>query len=644
MIIATAGHIDHGKTSLLKALTGVDADRLPEERARGISIDLGFVHADLAPGVRVSFIDVPGHERFIRNMLAGVGAIDAALLVVAADDGVMPQTLEHLHILDLLAVRRGIIVITKADLVPVRRHEEVVAQVQPLLAGTALEGSDICLASTRTRTGLNLLRTKLVSLAASTTRSSAHTSQFRLCIDRAFTVTGYGTVVTGTVASGAAANGDHLIVSPAGHEVRVRGLRVQDIVAARACAGERCALNLSGATVDEAGRGNWLVHPALHAPARRIDVLLRLLASETGPLTHWTPVHLHIGTADIPARITIPSIGRIAPGCEGFAQLVLERPVPALHGDRFVVRDQSAQRTLGGGIVLDPYAPRRQRRAPLRTAELQMLKHGSTTRILAGLLEITEQGVAIEAVARNLNLGPAALSQALRDTDTVVLGKEQPVGITRAAADLLRARILAALAAHHAAQPQARGMTLAALRHATHAELPPMAFGALVRWLADEQELALSHDIARLREHDATANPDDERLWQRVRRALAKSGTNVPLVAELATRLRVPESTLGDFLHRKRRGGEILQLTPTRFVLRKTLADVAASAVAVATHSEDGLFVAGQLRDRLGTGRRLTIHYLELLDRIGITQRFGDRRRIGKDFNAILGGNGSSAG
>lgn len=637
MIVATAGHIDHGKTSLLRALTGVDADRLPEERARGISIDLGFVHADLAPGVRVSFVDVPGHERFIRNMLAGVGAIDAALLVVAADDGVMPQTREHLDILDLLGVRQGIVVITKTDLVPEQRQQEVVAEVRALLAGTTLDDSPTCLASVRTGAGLESLRARLVALAVATPRSPVEEGRFRLCIDRAFSVTGHGTVVTGTVTSGTVAVGDHLVVSPAGREVRVRGVRVQDAAATRAVAGTRCAVNVSGIAVEEAGRGNWLVHPALHAPGRRVDVLLRILARETAPLAHWTPVHLHVGTADIPARVAIPGSGGIASAREGYAQLVLQRPVPVLHGDRFVVRDQSARRTLGGGIVLDPFAPRRQRRAPLRTAELEMLGHGSAARILAGLLEITEEGVAIEAAARNLNLGPEALAVALSAADAVVLGREAPLGITRAAADLLVARILAALAAHHASHPQASGMTLAALRKASATKLPPAAFEALVRRAAEQRRLVLSHDIARLRDHDATANPADERLWHRVRRALERSGAHAPPLGEMAERLHVPEHQLRDFLHRKSRSGEVIQIAASRFVLRETVAEVAASATQVAARSEDGHFLAADLRDVIGTGRRVAIHYLELLDRLGITQRFGDRRRIGKDFRGILG-------
>jgi selenocysteine-specific elongation factor len=637
VIVATAGHIDHGKTRLVRALTGVDTDRLPEERARGISIDIGFAHADLGDRTRVSFIDVPGHEKFIRNMLAGVSAIDAVLLVVAADDGVMPQTIEHLHILDLLDVRRGAAVITKTDVVPAERVAEVTAQVQQTLAGTSLAGIEAFGVSAMTGDGLPALREWLAALAAAEAQPAADGRHFRLSIDRAFTIAGSGTVVTGTVLSGAAAVGDHLVVSPAGREVRVRALRVQDAPVARAHAGQRCALNLAGIGVDEAGRGDWVVHPAAHAASHRIDARLKVLAGEDAPLAHWTPVHLHIGTADVPARIAVSGEGSLAPGATGFVQLVLERPVAALHADRFVVRDQAARRTIGGGTVLDPFAPKRQRRAQLRVAELQVLQRAAPADVLAGLLEITETGVDIAAAVRNLNLMPQSAAAALRDSDAVVLGKEMPVGITRTAADLLLARALSALQEFHAAHPQESGMDIPALRSATGTRLAAPAFQAFIRELANRQQIVLSNDLVRLRDHESTSNLDDERLWERVQRSLAKSGVHAPLVAELAQRLKVSEQQLRDFLHRKSRTGAILRVTLERFALRQTLAGIAATVVEIAGRSEDGFFTASQLRDAIGTGRGLAIHYLEFFDRLGITQRFGDRRRVGKDFTAQLG-------
>jgi selenocysteine-specific elongation factor len=417
----------------------------------------------------------------------------------------------------------------------------------------------------------------------------------------------------------------------------VRALRVQDAPAAAAHAGQRCALNLSGIAVEAVGRGDWIVHPAVHAASHRIDARLKVLASEDAPLAHWTPVHLHIGTADVPARVAISGEGGIAPGAAGFVQLVLERPVSALHADRLVVRDQGARRTIGGGIVLDAFAPRRQRKGQLRVAELQVLERESPAQVLAGLLEITEGGVDLATSVRNLNLMPAVAAAALRDAEAVVLGKESPVGITRAAADLLAARAIASLEAFHAASPQRGGMEIPALRSATGTRLPAPAFQAFIRDLANRQQIVLSNDLVRLRGHETTSNLQDERLWESVQRSLAQSGVHAPLVAELAQRLELPERLLRDFLHRKSRGGAVLRVTPERFALRQTLAVIAATATAIAARSDDGFFTAAQLRDVIGTGRGLAIHYLEFFDRLGITQRFGDRRRIGKDFTTQLG-------
>lgn len=633
MIVATAGHIDHGKTRLVKALTGIDTDRLPEERARGISIDLGFAHADL--GGRVSFIDVPGHERFIRNMLAGVCGIHAALLVVAADDGVMPQTLEHLHILDLLDVRRGAVVITKTDLVPPERTAAVHAGIDAALAGTTLAGSARFAVSAATGEGLPALQDWLRSQATGEAPAADDGRHFRLAVDRAFTVAGSGTVVTGTVHSGAVAVGEHLVVSPSGREVRVRGVQVQGAPTARAFVSQRCALNLAGAGVEDVARGDWIVHPAVHAPTNRLDARLRVLASEGEALAHWTPVHLHLGTADVPARIAVAGEGRIEPGTSGLVQVVVERPIAALHGDRFVVRDQSARRTIGGGAVIDPFAPKRRRRADPRTAQLQVLERETPAAILAGLLELSEGGVELQRLWQALNLAPANAQALLRESHAVVLGKD--VAIARAAADLLASRVLAALREFHAAQPQASGLEAAALRKTLAPRLPPEAFQAFLRELANRQAIVLSSDVARLPGHVATANPQDERLWARVRAALASSGVHTPLLAELAAQLKVKEPQLRDFLHRKSRTGEVLRITPERFCLRETLARLAATAVVVARSTDDGLFTAAQFRDAIGTGRGLAIHYLEFFDRLGITQRFGDQRRTGKDFAMQLG-------
>ena len=352
MIVGTAGHIDHGKTSLVKALTGVDADRLKEEKARGITIDLGYAYQPMPGGEVLGFIDVPGHEKFIHNMLAGATGIDHVLLVIAADDGPMPQTLEHLEILDQLGLVQGAVVLSKIDRVDAVRRDAAMAEVRHLLAGRAQAAFPILPVSSVSGDGLAALRAHLQAAAEArrlTERQhAADASPFRLAIDRSFTLGGIGTVVTGTVFDGRVSVGDRLMVSPLGLEVRVRSLHAQDRPATCGWRGQRCALNLVAPQLDprQIERGQWLLSAALHAPTQRIDARLKLLHSEAHALRHWTPVHLHLGTAHVNGRVALLQDGVLQPGHEALVQLVLDEPVGALHGDRFILRDQSARRTL----------------------------------------------------------------------------------------------------------------------------------------------------------------------------------------------------------------------------------------------------------------------------------------------------------
>ena len=625
MIVATAGHIDHGKTLLVGKLTGIDTDRLPEEKARGISIDLGFAHADLE-GARVSFVDVPGHERFIRSMLAGVCAIDAALLVVAADDGVMPQTLEHVAILDLLGVARGIVAITKVDRVAAGRAAAVAEEVRALLASTRLAGYSILPVSSVTGEGLPELRRAIARLAGEAQRRNAEGQNFRLAIDRAFTVAGTGTVVTGTIFNGSVATGDRLVVSPPGQPVRVRGIQVHGQAVERAGAASRCALSLVGADAGTAARGDWLVDPAVHAPTRRFDARVTVLPSEARALEHWTPVHVHLATVDVLGRIAIPNAGRIAPGQSASVQVVLDRAIGALRGDRFVMRDQSARRTLGGGVVIDPFSPSRRRTTAARAAELAALELDAPEDVLRGLLDAAGSGVDTERFARTLNLTAERASRAFQAAGAVVLGKEKPIALAAAAFDRLQAKTLEALRVFHAAQAQAKGMEAAALRRAVAPSLSTEAFHALLQELAARRAIALANDLARLAGHDETSNPADDALWARVRPALPPSAAT-PTIAQLAAQLGVKEPLLKDFLHRKSRGGDVVRVAPDRFYSREAMASIAAAAEDVARKA-GGTFTVAQFRDAIGTGRSIAVPLLECLDRMGITQRVGDNRRI----------------
>ena len=397
MIVATAGHVDHGKTALVRALTGVDTDRLPEEKQRGLTIDLGFAYHPLDGGQVLGFVDVPGHERFVRNMLAGVGSVDLALVVVAADDGVMPQTREHAAILDLLGVTGCIAVVSKVDKVDAARTAEVGAEIESLLSATGMGGAEVHRVSALSGAGMDALAAALRERALGLAARAAN-GRFRLCIDRAFTLKGAGLVVTGTVHAGTAHTGERLVVTPGGHEARIRGIHAQDRPAERARAGERCALNLSGRGLGPGtiARGDWVVDRALHAPGDRIDVRLRVLPAETRALRHWTPVHVHLAASHSTARVAVLGAGGIASGGDGRVQVVLDRPLHALSGDRIVIRDQSATRTMGGGTVIDPFSPKRGRARPARLAWLDAIEGPGPERVGARAFERHDAERAVE--------------------------------------------------------------------------------------------------------------------------------------------------------------------------------------------------------------------------------------------------------
>src|SRR5437762_8667063 len=392
MILATAGHIDHGKTALVRALTGIDADRLPEEKRRGLTIDLGFAYASLPDGTELGFVDVPGHERFLPNMLAGVLSIDRVLLIVAADDGPRPQTLEHLDILELIGIAEVTGIVTKIDRVPPERRASVETDVAALLAEAGYDGSPIFAVSSVTGEGIAALSEHLsqTAKAADATRGARPPAgEFRMPIDRAFSLSGIGLVVTGIVAAGAAASGDHLMLSPRGVELRVRGIHAHNRPIERAAAGERCALNLAG-SFPEGGdprRGDWVVAAPLHAPTSRIDLRLTVSRAAPSPLRDGLPVHVHLGTEDVVGRAAVLGARSIAPGESGFVQVDLEQPISALWGDRVILRDHAARHTLAGGRALDPLPPRRGRSRPERLAALAALAEPDAGDALEKLVE-----------------------------------------------------------------------------------------------------------------------------------------------------------------------------------------------------------------------------------------------------------------
>jgi selenocysteine-specific elongation factor len=629
MIIATAGHVDHGKTTLVRALTGVDTDRLPEEKRRGMSIDLGFAHADLGGPQPVGFVDVPGHERFLRNMLAGVAAVDFALLVVAADDGVMPQTREHLAVLDLLGLRLGAVALTKIDRVDSARIAAVTQQVADVLAPTSLRGAPVFPLAATTGAGIDALRAHL-SQAQRTLATRAASGNFRLAVDRNFTLTGAGLVVTGAVFSGSVRPGDALLLSPAGVPVRVRAIHAHDRPVEQASAGMRCALSLAGdlKRVD-VGRGDWIVAPAAHAPTMRIDARLRLLPDAGQPLAHWAPVLLHLGAAAQSARVALLEGRALAPGGEAYAQLVLDRPLATLHGDRLILRAQASQRVIAGGVALDPLASDRRIARPARLARLDALAHGDAAQALSALLAAEPKGIVLDSFIRGRNLNADEAGRLRQTVDMHVVdehGGMLALGSQRWSHLLSQA--LAALADWHAQQPDGLGLAETALSSRLHAHALPGLARAAIRALIGQGAILREHLLLRLPAHSPRLPAEEEALLARIVPLLREAGLRPPIVGELAAALGMERAALIPVLDRISRLGYLQRVAPNRYFLPDTVEALAAIAAELAHASPDGEFDAIAYRNRSGIGRNLAIEVLEHLDRSGYTRFAGGRRRM----------------
>jgi selenocysteine-specific elongation factor len=631
VIVATAGHIDHGKTALIKAITGIETTHLPEEKRRGLTIDLGFAAWSLGDGSTVGFVDVPGHERFVRNMLSGVTGIDFALLVVAADDGVMPQTREHVEILDLLGIARGAVALTKIDRVPAEQVAAVRADVAALLAATSLADAPAFAVSALDGTGIAALAAHL-ERALTACPQRPDDGHFRLSIDRSFTVAGAGMVVTGTVAAGRVAVGDRLSLLPSGKPVRVRGLHGHHRAVTGARAGERCAVNLIAPDVDRdmIGRGDWLAAPEIAVAAARLDVRVR--APRAGArLRQDTPVHLHHGAADVTGRLILLEGSALEPGGGGLAQLVLDRPVHALAGDRFVLRDRAAARTIGGGIVLDPFVPGRGRRLPARLAALHALEADD----LAALLAATPDGIDLGQRAIAANLPAAAAERRWAAVGVVKIADgERTLGVAPAAWTAAREAVLAALDGWHRAHPDAIGATAAQLRQARPPAIGRRSFGAALEALVGAGAIARDGQLLRQPERQAALAGPELAAWQRIAPLIAG---RPPPVREIAQAAGLEPAAVERLLNRAARVGLATRVAPNRFFPRAAIAALAATAEALAAEAPDGTFDAARFRDRSALGRNLTIEVLEFFDKAGFTRRVGQGRRIIKPAAELFG-------
>ena len=617
VIVGTAGHIDHGKTALVKALTGIDADRLEEEKRRGITIDLGFAHMQLTPELRLGFVDVPGHERFVKNMLAGVGGIDLVLFVVAADESIKPQTREHFDICRLLDIPRAVIAITKSDLVDGDILDLVRLEVEEMAAGSFLEGAPVIPVSSTTGAGLDNLRAALADVSASVAVRNA-AGHFRLPIDRVFSVKGFGTVVTGTLISGSVAPEQEVEVYPARRRLRVRGVQVHGESAPRARAGQRTAINLADIEPAELSRGDVLSEPGRFTAVEQVDCRLRLLPSAK-PLKHRAPVHFHSGTAEIEAQVRFFGAASLAPGDSACARLVLRRPALLLPGDRFIVRMFSPVITIGGGVVLD-ISQRKYARRDHPRERLEAIEAADAAGRIAILVRESSWGIGIAGLVALTGLTTREIAEAAEGA-LVRLAEPQTWYLDREWFDAMRQHVVKILGEFHASQPLLPGMSKADLAAGIHPRNPPpFVLDALLA----APQIAVEGETVRLRTHRVVLKDEEERARGAIERAFLDAGLAVPAVPEVLAKSGVEASrarTLMQILLRERR----LVRAGADLVFHHTALDELRRMLAARKGER---FTVPTFKEWTGVSRKYAIPLLEFLDRERVTRREGDERVV----------------
>lgn len=628
-IIGTAGHIDHGKTELIKALTGTDTDRLKEEKDRGISIELGFAEMDLSDELSAGVVDVPGHEHFVKNMLAGATGFDMVLLVVAADDGVMPQTVEHLAIIDLLGVEQGVVAITKSDLVDGDMIELVEEDVLEALRGTAIEGAEVLVTSSRTGEGLDELREAVLRVARRV-RTRQSEGPFRMPVDRVFTLKGIGTVITGTLWEGSVADGDEAVIQPSGRKLRVRNVQVHGEDVDRAYAGQRVALNLPGVSKDEIERGDVIGAPGHLHTTLMLDARLSLLDSAARPLKNRSRVRLHHGTTEVMARVVLLG-GReeLPPAESAFVQFRLEKPVVALYGDRYILRSYSPVTTVGGGVILDSH-PRKHRYHDMSIlGDLSVREAGIPSDLI--VLAIEERGLPLSfrELLSWTEIGEGELGEALESllSEGKLLGIEgdgRPLYVTPAILDGLLDDILRLTGELHAADPLKPGVDKEALRRTLDSGPGMEGFEALLRRAVADGRLDV--EAGRVRIKGSGRMLADRELAQKreLLEMIGGGGFSPPLFKELLERLDMDKKRLRDLLDILMEEGEIEQVNTEYYLASGRLAE--AEERIRSFIAEKGKLGVADLKDMLGSSRKYSIPLLEYFDRRRVTRRDGDYR------------------
>jgi len=625
VIVATAGHVDHGKTSLIKALTGVDTDTLAEEKARGLTINLGYAYLPSSDNRVIGFIDVPGHHRFINTMISGVSAIDRALMVIAADDGPMPQTSEHLNVLSVLGITDIDVVITKIDAVAPERVIEVTQQARELVDTLCESDGDVFQVSSVTGDGIGALKSHL-KLMRPKDRDQALQRGFRLSIDRRFHVIGVGLIVTGTASTGTVNVGDHLILQPKGLEVRIRELRANDSVATTAAAGQRVALCLAGKVeIGDIDRGDCLVEPSLDQLSQRLDAQLTLLSDAPTALKHLLPAKLYIGARRVSAKIALieNGISSLAPGHTSMVQLILDSPISAYSSERFVLRDDSESFLLGGGVILDPIGPQFGKAKPERLARLRALSTGSVDTALRHLLasNVTTNW---PDLARTFHLKRESAVPTLPDTAVKFDLKQSTWITTRSAIAAAKQALLKTLSNARAQENNSRGipkdMLIKLAGRASDKTLLEATLTTLIKTGVLGVTEGRVHDAKDGSKHDGNAL-----YWASLERQLQAAGRHIPVLSELQRDAKLDETSLKLALKHGADRGFLHRINATRYALTNTILDFAETSESLAA---EHAFTVADFKDELGVGRKLAVEILEFFDTINFTQRKGNERTI----------------
>jgi len=628
-IIGTAGHIDHGKTSLIKALTGEDTDRLKEEKERGISIDLGFAHLDLPDGTQAGVVDVPGHERFIRNMLAGAHGIDLVLFTVAADDGVMPQTEEHLDIVHLLGVKEAVFVITKADLVPPARIRDVEEEIKILTFGTALENSPMLPFSAVTGRGLAEIRDEIIRRLQQAGRVAPQ-GYFRLPVDRAFILQGHGVVVTGTAQSGAVKTGDHVRALPGEQTFRVRSLQVHNRSVDSAGWGQRVALNLAGLEKAAIERGHVVCDEKLTMTTDRFDARLEVRPAAAKGIKSHQRVRIHLGTAErLGKLIVLGAKEKIEPKESAFCQITLSEPLLALRGDRFIVRDETARRTLGGGTVIHPWPKRHKRGEADLESRLEALLTEDVPVLIERFMEESDDfAPPIAALYQFLNLREEELRDWIGRTPSLIAisAEGEKLYTTKQKWQRLRDRVGSALKDYHAAHPLAAGMDMEEIRAKLPYVVTPRLFRVIVELLATEKSLKREGNLLSLPGHRVRLGASEQTLTDKIKRLLGAHPLAPPDLQQVEKELGADRGKVGEIVRVMEREKSIVRVAADLYYLADSVDNV--RALLYKYLSENGEITAAGFRDLLGSSRKYTIALLEYFDREGTTVRVGDARRL----------------